>query len=116
VGPEYLDQALVFAAILINVAQLVTAGTEGAARCMGQGADGVVIFMRGIDQILLEGSRDAVSPRQHGTNTVTVFAGCLDDASGTGVDDSGHTTGLGVESVFRRHDDLSLLRSRELRA
>jgi hypothetical protein len=57
---------------------------------------------------------DAVTSRVDLADHFPVFARCLDDAAGTGVDDRSHAARLRIESILFRHVPHTLISGREL--
>ena len=102
-GPEYLDQPLVFGPVLFQAFQFVAAGAEGAGGRGQQPANRGAALLAGVDQVFSQRTYDAVAPGVDLADPVLVFPGGFDDAAGGGIDDGGDATGLGVKGVFLRH-------------
>ena len=100
VRAEYVNQALVLGAILVDSGQLVARGSEGAARRVAQGPDGGGALLAGVDHILGQGADDAVPAGVYLAYLVTVPARGFDQAAGRGIDDGGHSAGLCIERVL----------------
>ena len=101
VGTEYLDQALVLGAILVDSRQFVARGAEGAAGRVAQRADGGAALLAGVDHVLGQCADDAVPPRVDLADPVAVLARGFDQTAGGGVDDGGYSAGLCIERVLR---------------
>jgi hypothetical protein len=87
---EHLDQALVLGLVLLQAFQLVTAGTEGAARRVAQAGDIRVGFEAGVDQVFGQGADDAIAPGIDFPDLLGMPACFLDQAARRGVDDGGN--------------------------
>ena len=98
-GLEDFDQALIFGAVLVEPLELETGRTEGTRGRVAQTLDGRGALARAIDQVLLEGADDAVASGIDLADFLRIARCGLDDAGGRGVDDGGHTAGLGVKRV-----------------
>ena len=100
---EHLDQALILCPVFLQAFQLVAAGAEGTSRCGEQAANGGSALLAGIDQILAQCADNAVAPGVDFADLRAVLSGSFDKAAGAGVNNGGHSAGLGVEGVFRWH-------------
>ena len=107
---EYRDQPFVFTAIGFQRLELVAARAEGARWRRAQRGNGLCRLLRGIDQVFSQSTQDAVAPGVHGADAVGVPACRFDHAASRGVDDGGNATGLGIESIFKRHGKVSSVR------
>src|SRR6202035_2740455 len=99
VRAEYVDQALILRAILIEPRQLVAGRPEGAARRVAQGADGGAALLAGVDQVLGQGADDAVPAGINFADSAAMAARGFYQAAGGSIDDGGHSARLCVESV-----------------
>ncbi len=91
VGLEDLDQALVLGAVLLQALELVACRAERPRRGVAQRGDGLGRLLAGVDELLVECPEDARLAGVDGADGVRVGARGLDDATGGGVDDGGHT-------------------------
>ena len=91
---EHLQQALVARAVGFQRLELHAAGTERAARRVGEGADRRQRLFRGVDQLLAQRAEDPVARGQH---LDLAGAGGRDDRRRGGVDDGGDAARLGVQ-------------------
>ena len=98
-GAEDVEQAVVLAGVVFVARELVAAGTERAAGRGTQRSDVGVALLAGVDQLLAQGTEDAVLPREDVANAFAMRASGLNDAAGAGVDDRGDATGLRIEGV-----------------
>ena len=96
---EYLDQALVLRAVLLQAFQLVARRTERARRRIAQAGDRLGGFFAGVDQVFGQRADDAVASRVHLADLVFVLARRLDHAARRCVDDGSDAAGLRIESV-----------------
>ena len=103
VGLEHFHQPLVFAAVLGQVLHLVAAGAKGPAGGMHQGADSLIGFFGGVDQLFPESPDNAIAAGVYPANLLGMFAGGFNHAAGTGIDDGGYTAGLGIERILDSH-------------
>jgi hypothetical protein len=100
VRAEYLDQALILSAILVQAGELVARRSEGAPRGMAQGADRRRTLQAGVDQILGQRTDDAVAAGIDLGYLVAVLARRFYQSAGGGVDDGGHASRLRVERIL----------------
>src|SRR5690606_31126792 len=82
VGSEHFNQAFVFALVLGNILELVSAGAESPARRVDQGLDGVVRFQAGVNQLFFQRADDAITAGIDLADLVRVFTCGLDNTAG----------------------------------
>ncbi len=99
-GPEHLDEALVFGTVLLQALELIAAGAERAGRGITQRGDRPLALPAGIDQVLGQRADDAVAAGVDIADPVPVLPGRLDQAAGRGVDDRRHPAGLCIERIL----------------
>ena len=98
VGAEYLDQPLIFRAVLLDALQLEARRAERPCRRVLQRPDGGGALAADVDQILGERPDDAVPSRVHLAD-LPLAARRLDHPARGGVDDGGDAARLGVEGI-----------------
>jgi hypothetical protein len=86
------DQPFVFPLAFFDALELVPARTEGATRCMPQGADARFVLPGRIDQFLFQDTDDSVFAREDFADLVTMVPGGFNDATGGGVDHGCYST------------------------
>ena len=102
-GFEYLDQAFVFGAVILEAFQLVSTGAKGTSRRAHQTLNCAAALSRGINQLLSQGTKDAVLARQHFADDLRVCPRGLNDAGSGGVNDRSDAPGLRVKKIESLH-------------
>ncbi len=97
------DQTLILGAVLFQALELVAAGAEGTGGRVLEGGNGLGAFFTGVDQFFAQGTDDAVVASVDLANVFLVLASGFDHTAGAGINNSGDTARLSVESVLFSH-------------
>ena len=67
---------------------------------MTQRCNGRIGLLTGVDKVFCQGANDTVAPSVYVGDIARVLAGCLDDTTGTSINDSCDAPGLGIEGIL----------------